>query len=138
VKFIPYLHFNGNCEEAFNAYAKILSGQPPMFFRFGDSPMAASVGPDWAQKIMHVTLIAAGQTLNGCDAPSPHFEQPQGFRVCLDLDDEAEAERVFTPLSEGGKVSMALQETFWAKRFAMFSDRFGTPWMINVSKPMPM
>lgn len=138
MKIIPYLHFDGDCEEAFNTYTKILGGRMHGIFRYGDSPMAAQVGPDWANKVMHTSMETGDQTLNGTDAPLQYFEQPQGFRVCLDLQDESEAERVFTGLSEGGQVTMPLQETFWAKRFAMFTDRFGTPWMVNVSKPMPM
>lgn len=136
MQFVPYLNFNGQCEEAFNTYARIFGVQPPGFFRFGASPMAAQVGPDWTNKIMHVTMRVGDQTLNGCDAPPPHYQTPQGMRVCLDLQDVAEAERIYNALSEGGQIGMPFQETFWAKRFAMFQDRFGTPWMINVSKPM--
>jgi PhnB protein len=136
MKINPYLHFDGDCEEAFKLYERVLGGNIQGFFRYGQSPMAGQFGPDWGNKIMHVSMTAGDQTLMGTDAAPPHFEQPQGFRVCLDAADEAEAERLYGALSEGGQVSMALQETFWAKRFAMFTDRFGTPWMINLSKPM--
>jgi PhnB protein len=107
-----------------------------MIFRYGASPMAAQVGPEWADKVLHVGLQVGEQMLLGCDAPPPHFQTPQGLRVCLEFQDTPEAEHVYAALSEGGQIGMPLQETFWARRFAMFEDRFGTPWMINVSKPM--
>jgi PhnB protein len=136
MKINPYLHFNGNCEEAFRLYEKVLGGQMQGIFHFGQSPMAGQVGPDWANKVMHTSMIVGDQALLGCDAPPPHFRTPQGFAVCLDVPTEAEAERIYPALSEGGQIGMPLQETFWAKRYAQFVDRFGTSWMINVSKPM--
>jgi PhnB protein len=136
MKFNALLTFNGNCEDAFNLYAKVFNANLPGFFRFAGSPMAGQVSPEWANKIMHVTMTIGDQVLMGSDAPPPHFRQPQGFSVNIGLDSEAEAERIYKALSEGGKIGMPLQETFWAKRYAQFVDRFGTPWMINVSKPM--
>jgi PhnB protein len=136
MKINPYLHFNGNCEEAFKLYEEVLGGTIVGIFKFGQSPMAAQVGPGWADKVMHVTLNVGEEALLGCDAPPPHFRTQQGFAVCLDLATAAEAERIYPTLSEGGQIGMALQETFWAKCYAQFVDRFGTSWMINVSKPM--
>ncbi len=136
MKIQPYLHFNGTCEEAFKLYEKVLGGNIAGFFKFGQSPMAAQVGPDWADKIMHVSMIVGDQTLMGTDAPPQYYRTPQGYAVCLDCADIAEAERLYAPLSEGGQIGMPLQETFWAKRYAQFVDRFGISWMINVSKPM--
>lgn len=136
MKIRPYLSFNGQCEEAFSSYARVFGAKPPVIFRYGDSPMAGQVGPEWAGKVMHVGLQVGDQMLLGCDAPPPHFQTAQGLRICLDCQDAAEAERVYAALSEGGQIGMPLQETFWAHRFAMLQDRFGTPWMINVSKPM--
>lgn len=98
--------------------------------------MAGQVGPGWADKVMHVGLQIEDQMLLGCDAPPPHFQKSEGMRVCLEFKDIAEAERVYAALSEGGQIEMPLQETFWSHRFAMFVDRFATPWMINASKPM--
>lgn len=132
----PALNFNGQCEEAFRTYERVLGGSIEGFFRYGDSPMADRVGKDWSGKIMHVTMHIGDQVVIGADAPGDQFQKPQGFSVCIDLGDESEAERVYRDLSEGGQIQMALTETFWAKRFAMFIDRFGTPWMINASKPM--
>ncbi|HEX3986034.1 MAG TPA: VOC family protein [Acidobacteriaceae bacterium] len=131
----PYLNFNGQCEEAFHTYERVLGGKIVGMFTFGTSPMAAKY-PEWANKVMHVGLAVGDEMILGSDVPPEYFEQPQGLNVCLDLPDVETAERVFAGLSEGGEVKMPLQETFWAKRYAHFVDRFGTPWMINVSKPM--
>ena len=67
----------------------------------------------------------------GSDAPPQHYQVPKGFSVSLMLKDPAEADRIFAALSENGKVGMPIQKTFWATRFAMLTDRFGIPWMIN-------
>lgn len=136
MKLQSYLHFNGQCDQAFSLYEKALGGKIVDRHTFGNSPMAATVGPEWADKVMHISLDVRGQMLLGSDAPPPHFQTPQGFAVCLDCEDAAEAERLYPELSEGGQIGMPLQETFWALRFAMFKDRFGTPWIINVAKPM--
>jgi PhnB protein len=135
MKIQPYLNFNGQCEEAFRLYEQALGGTIVGKFTFGDSPMAKQY-PEWADKVMHIALRIDGQMLLGSDAPPPQFQTPQGLRVCVEFQDMADAERVYGALSEGGQIGMALQETFWAHRFAMFQDRFGTPWMINASKPM--
>lgn len=131
----PYLNFNGQCDEAFGLYQQALGGTVVDRHTFGSSPMAGQF-PDWGDKVMHIAMRVGEQMLLGSDAPAPHYSQPQGMRVCLDFQDVVEGERVFKALSEGGQITMPFQETFWAKRFAMFSDRFGTPWMINVRKPM--
>ena len=131
----PYLNFNGQCDEAFRLHQQALGGTIVGRYTFGDSPMAKQY-PEWADKVMHIGMRIGEQMLLGSDAPPPHYSQPQGLRVCLEFQDIDEAERIYQALSEGGQVGMPLQETSWAKRFAMFSDRFGTPWMINVSKPM--
>jgi PhnB protein len=136
MKINPYLNFDGDCEEAFQLYAKVLGGSIQGVFHFGQSPMAGHYGKEWDGKVMHISMLVGDQVIAGSDAPVPHFQQPTGMRVCLELGNEAEAERIYPALSEAGKVEMELQETFWAKRFAMFTDRYGTPWMINVSKPM--
>ncbi len=136
MKLNAYLQFDGNCEEAFSLYARVFNAKPPSFSRFAQGPMAAQVRPDRANKVMHVSLNIGDQILMGSDPPAPHFRQPQGFAINIDPGTEAEAERIYKALSEGGKIGMPLQETFWAKRYAQFVDRFGIPWMINVSKPM--
>jgi PhnB protein len=135
MKIQPYLNFSGQCEEAFRSYEKVLGGKIAGLFTFGNSPMAAKY-PEWANKVMHVALSVGDQVILGSDVPAESFQKAQGLAVCLNLPDVETAERVYPGLSEGGAIRMPLQETFWAMRYADFTDRFGTPWMINVSKPM--
>ncbi len=130
----PYLHFDGSCEQAFKFYEQLLGGTIKAMFAFEGTPAAEHVPPEWRKKIMHATLEFGGQTLMGADARPGHYEQPKGFSVSLSVDKAGEAERVFKVLSEGGSVRMSLQETFWAARFGMVTDRFGIPWMINCEK----
>jgi PhnB protein len=96
--------------------------------------MAAQMPPEMRDKVMHVSLEAKGATLMGSDAPPDRFKPAQGFAVSVNVDTADEAERIFAALSEGATVGMPIQETFWATRFGMLVDRFGTPWMVNCEK----
>jgi PhnB protein len=127
----PYLNFNGQCEEAFKTYEKCLNGKIEFIMTHEQAPMADKIPPEWKKKIMHATLRFGEQVIMGADAPTQYYQQPQGFSVSVGLNDPAEAERIFKELSAGGVVRMPLEKTFWAERFAMFTDRFGIPWMIN-------
>ena len=127
----PYLHFNGNCEAAFNRYAELFGGKITFKMTHGESPMAANVGPDWQGKIMHATLAVGDTTIQGMDAPSTRYSTPAGFSLSITTKDPVEAEKLFNALSEGGMVKMPLQKTFWARSFGMLVDPFGIPWMIN-------
>jgi PhnB protein len=127
----PYLSFNGQCEEAFKTYAKCLNGSIDFMMTNEQSPMADKTPPELLQNIMHATLRLGGQVIMGADAPPQYYSQPQGFSISISTKDVSEAERIFAELSAGGSVRMPLQKTFWAERFGMFIDRFGTPWMIN-------
>lgn len=131
----PYLFFDGNCEEAFTFYADTLRGTITFMQRHRGTPAESQVPEEWQDKVMHVRLELGDRAILGSDAPPPHFHRPEGFSVSLTLADPAEAERVYNALAEGGHVGMPLQETFWAARFAMLVDRFGTPWMINCERP---
>jgi len=133
----PYLSFNGNCDEAFKFYEKVLGGKILFKAIYGESPMAKETPKEFLNKIMHIRLEVGGKLLMGSDAPCDRYEKSQGFHVTLGIEDPAEAERLFKALSEKGTVAMPIQETFWAHRFAMFVDQFGTPWMINCEKKMP-
>ena len=126
-----YLLFDGQCDEAFRLYERVLGGKIDFIQTHGESPMGDQAPPELRDKIMHVHMTVGDQVLMGSDAPPGHFEKPQGFSVSLGIEDPAEAERVFRELSEGGEVRMELQKTFWAERFGMLVDRFGIPWMVN-------
>jgi PhnB protein len=127
----PYLYFNGDCEAAFKFYEQCLGGKIVAMMSYGESPMGEQTPTEQRDKIMHVQLTAGDVNLMGSDSPPEYFEQPQGFLVNLQFDNVEEGERIFNALAEKGTVKMPFQETFWAKRWGMLIDRFGTPWMIN-------
>src|ERR1700756_948822 len=130
----PYLSFNGQCESAFKFYEKCLGGKILFMMTYGDSPMAEQTPPGWRNKILHATFAVGDDRLTGADALPETYQKPQGFSVTLSIGAPAEADRVFALLSEKGEVQLPIQETFWALRFGMLVDQFGTPWMINCGK----
>jgi len=130
VSLSPHLWFQGQCEEAFTFYARLLDGQARML-AFRDTPMAQSVPAAWRDNIVHASLSFPGGTLAGADVLPEHYQRPQGFAVLLDVAGAEAAHRVFNALAEGGSVSMPMQETFWSPAFGVVVDRFGTPWEIN-------
>jgi len=126
-----YLHFNGRCEEAFKFYEKLFGGKIEAIFPHEGTPAAEHVPPEWRKKIMHARLSVGDQVLMGSDVPPGHYNSPQGFRVNISVKNPADAERIFKALADKGKVTMPLETTFWAQRFGMVNDQYGTPWMIN-------
>ena len=132
----PYLSFDGKCQEAFKLYEQALGGKIAAMLTYGETPMAEQSPPEMRQKIAHARLTVGNQVLMGGDAPPGRYEPMKGCSVMLGVDEPAAAERVFNALAAGGNVTMPIQETFWARRFGMVTDKFGTPWMINCEKPM--
>lgn len=143
----PYLFFNGKCEEALNFYRTVIGAEITAMMRFKEGPpMPAGeaggggegcgpVMPD-PEKIMHASFkIGESEVMasDGCSDGKPKFE---GFALSIALSTEAEADRIFKALSEGGKVTMPMGATFFAVRFGMLEDRFGMGWMIIVPLPM--
>ena len=128
---IPYLHFSGNCAEAFAAYEKLMGGKVVMVSKYGDSPMAGQSPAEMKDKIMHISMQIGNTMLMGSDVPPNHYGKPQGMSVSVAVKTPAEADRVFAGLAEGGTVTMPIAETFWSPRFGMCTDRFGVPWMVN-------
>lgn len=126
-----YLNFDGDCRSAFTFYQQVLGGAILTMQTHGESPMREHTPPEWHDRILHARLVVGDQELMGSDSPPNQHATPQGFAVSLNFDSAEEAERVFAALAEGGSVQMPLQETFWASRFGMATDRFGTPWMVN-------
>jgi PhnB protein len=131
VQLNAYLNFNGNCEEAVKFYATLLNGKIDGMMTYAGSPMEKHVPADWQNKVLHTTLCFGDQVLMASDVPAQHYLKPQGFSIAINLKDAAEADRIFSGLSEGGNVRMPLQKTFWASRFGEVTDRFGTPWLVN-------
>jgi PhnB protein len=106
-----------------------------MMMTYGESSVAEQMQTERRKRILHTTLAVGNYLLQGADVPSESYQRPQGFSVMLNIEDAAEAERIFNSLSQNGAVQMPSQETFWAMRFGMLVDQFGTPWTINCGKP---
>jgi PhnB protein len=130
----PYLFFTGNCKEAFTFYEKVLGGKIIAMMTHKETPAAEHTKSEWQDKIIHARMTFGDQVLMASDAPPEHHRPMQGFSVSLTVQEPAEADRIFKAFSEGGHVTMPIEETFWAHRFGMLVDRFGTPWMINCEK----
>lgn len=130
----PYLMFGGRCEEALEFYRSALGAQVDMLMRFSESPDPTPPGmlpPGFENKVMHASFRIAGNVLmasDGCEVGT----QFKGFSLSISVATEAEADRYFAALSDGGQVQMPLTKTFWSPRFGMLTDRFGIAWMINV------
>lgn len=122
-----YVNYAGTCEEAFRFYEEHLHGRLTSISRHAQAPNP-NLPPGWSDKVMHARLELGNATLLGADIPGA---QPmRSAYVTLTLDTVDDAERVYGVLSEGGDVFMKMEETFFATRFAMLRDRFGTSWML--------
>lgn len=135
MKLNPYLNFPGTCEEAMNTYAKVLGGEIVAMLAYGDMPGDHPVPDDMRKKIAHARIVIGDQVLMASDSGPERFKPMQGVSVTLNIPDQAEAERVYNALVDGGNAIMPLEETFWAKKFGVLADRFGTQWMVNCEKP---
>jgi len=125
-----YLNFGGNCEQAFQFYQEHLGGNITMLMRHGDAPGPSQTAPDWKDKVLHARMNLGGTELLGADIPPDRFQPMRSAYLTLTLGSVEEAERVHGLLAEGGQIFMPLAETFFAARFSMLRDRFGTSWMI--------
>ena len=124
-----YLNYPGTCEAAFRFYEEHLGGQVTSLMKHGENPAPGRAMPDgWGDKVLHARIELGGNELLGADVPSA--EPMRSAYLTLSLESDAEADRVYDLLAEGGQIFMAKQETFFASRFAMLRDRFGTSWML--------
>ena len=130
----PYLEFGGDCEAAFRFYERSLGGEIEAMLPFAGSPAEDFAPKEWGEKIMHARLAIGDQVLMGSDTPPDRRQTPAGFSVSLQMESAEAADRVFHALAEGGTVRMPIEETFWAIRFGMLTDRFGIPWMVNCDR----
>lgn len=129
MKMYTFLNYGGNCEQAFRFYEEHLGGKITMMLRHSDAP-AGNVPEDRKNAIMHARITLGETELLGSDVPADHFQPMRSAYMTLVLDSTPEAERVYKVLSEDGQIFMPMEETFFAHRFAMLRDRFGTSWMI--------
>jgi PhnB protein len=127
-----YLFFNGNCLEAMEFYSETLGGEITGVFKNGQAPDPTSRMPGGDDLVMNMAMKLGNTMVMASDAPGEWYNKPQGFSVVLSPKTVAEVDRVYKVLSKDAQsVSMPLGETFWAERYAMFTDKYGTPWMIN-------
>ncbi len=134
MKVNAYLMFDGNCEAAFKFYEKAVGAKTVVKMTFGDTPMAGEMPADWRGKWVHARMQVGDQVVMASDAPPGRYEAPKGMSINLSFEQPTEADRIFKALSDGAKVTMPIQETFWAQRFGMLVDKFGVPWMVNCEK----
>lgn len=137
----PYLIFNGQCEAAFNHYKNAFGGEFLTFSKFSDMPNDGStpgLSEEEANRVMHVSFPISKETiLMGSDSNSQSGDVKFGDNISISInaDSKEEATRLFNSLSEGGSITMPIQDTFWGAYFGMFVDKFGVAWMVNFDYP---
>jgi len=132
----PYLFFDGRCEEALEFYRTTLGAEVTMLMRVKENP--DPIPPDMYppgsdDKVMHASFTIGETTLMASDGRAQGKPVFQGFSLSLSVPNDAEAQRLFSALGEGGQVQMPLAKTFFASSFGMVADRFGVGWMIIVA-----
>jgi len=131
----PYLFFGGRCQEALDFYAQAIGAQVEMVMLYKDSPQGVQPGalaPGFENKVMHASFRIGGSAMMASDGCGPGGTF-QGFSLSLAVATEAEADRAFAALADGGQMKMPLEKTFWSPRFGMLTDRFGIGWMVTVA-----
>jgi len=128
MKLDIYVNYAGNCEQAFRFYEQHLGGRITMMMRHDQQPNQANVPPDWKQAILHARIEIGKTVLMGADIPGA--EPMRSAYLTLGVGSDEEAERLYALLSEGGQIFMKMEATFFASRFAMLRDTFGTSWML--------
>lgn len=128
MKLDIYVNYAGSCEEAFRFYEQHLGGKITGIRRHSEVPGQANIPADWSNAVLHARMEIGGTVLMGADIPGA--EPMRSAYLTLMLDSAEEAERVYALLSDGGEIFMKMEETFFASRFAMLRDRFGTSWML--------
>jgi PhnB protein len=129
----PYLNFDGRCEEALDFYRRALGAEVTMLMRFKEGPEPGMVSPGFENKVMHARFRIGESTVMASDGRCKGQTNFQGISLSLTAPDDAEAERRFAALADGGQVQMPLTKTFFSSRFGMVADRFGVSWMVIVA-----
>ena len=129
-----YLHFNGNCREAFEFYRSVFGGDFEILQTFADGPPGMGVSDGESNNVMHVSLRVGESILMGSDVPSafgPPPNQGNNFSISYAAQNKKETDDLFAKLSEGGVATMPPQDMFWGAYFGSCLDRFGISWMVN-------
>lgn len=132
----PYLMFDGRCEEAIEFYRRAVGAETTMLMRFKDSPEPAPPGmvpPGSENKVMHAAMKIGDSVVMATDGGCQQKAAFEGFSLTLTVPTEAEADKRFNALAEGGQVRMPLAKTFFSPRFGMLQDKFGVGWMVIVA-----
>jgi PhnB protein len=137
MKLNTYLNYGGNCEPAFRFYEKHLGGKILMLSTYSDQPGAAKANPGMENAVLHARIEIGGTILMGSDMPSGRYQPMRSAYLSLTVESSEEAERLYGLLKEDGEIFMPMEETFFAYRFAMLRDKFGTSWMLIHERPMP-
>lgn len=140
MKMTTYLNYGGNCAEAFRFYEEHLGGKIVFSMTYGEMPKEPGQGggipPGYEKAILHARLDIADTAVLASDIPPDRFQPMRSVYLCLSVDSNEEAERIYALLADGGEVYMPMAETFFAHRFGQLRDRFGTSWMIIHDRPM--
>ena len=137
MRLYTYLNYGGNCAQAFRFYEEHLGAKIIMMMTHGQQPNAQNVPPDRKDAILHARISIGETELMGADVPQQRFQPMRSAYLSLLVDSTEEAERIYALLSDGGEIFMKMEETFFAFRFAMLRDKFGTSWMILHERPRP-
>lgn len=133
----PYLNYGGNCEQAFRFYEKHLGGKITAMMTHDQMPGPGNIPSSWGKAIMFARMTLGDTELMGNDVPPDRFQPIRSAYLTLSVDSIEEAERIHALLADGGQIFMPIQETFFAFRFSMLRDKFGTSWMIIHERPTP-
>lgn len=137
MKLHTYLNYGGNCKQAFHFYEEHLGGKITMMMTQGQQPAPNDVPPELKNAILYARMTIGETELMGSDVPPSVFQPMRSVYLSLTVASTGEAERIHALLSDGGEIFMPMQETFYAFRFSMLRDKFGTSWMIIHERPMP-
>jgi PhnB protein len=130
MKLQPYLFFDGRCEEAIEFYKRTVGAEVLGLMRFKDSPEPPMMAPGSENKVMHVALKIGDTEIMASDGANTGTTNFHGFSLALSVKTEAEADRIYNALAEGGTIRMPLTKTFYSPRFGMLADKFGLGWMV--------
>jgi PhnB protein len=136
MKLYMYLNYGGNCREAFEFYEQHLGGKITMMMKHGELPPPQKPIPGWEDRVLHARIELGDTLLTGADIPPERFKPMRSAYLTLVVDSNEEAERIYDLLTNPGEIFVPMEENFYAYRFAMFRDRFGTSWVLMHEKPM--
>jgi PhnB protein len=136
MKITAYLNFPGNCREALAYYEKHLGAKTLVISTWDSMPGLQNLPPGINKESVMHARTQVGETLVMA-SDGPKAEPMRSAYLCISVDNNEEAERIYKALTDGGEVFMAMNETFFAHRFGQLRDKFGINWMVIYEKPMP-